>query len=346
MSPAPQAGKNVKPEGLMKAAVLHGIGDLRVEMIPVPEPGDGEVVVEVMRCGVCGSDIGRILRKGTYRFPTVPGHEFAGRVVYDPEGKLCGTRAAVFPLLPCFRCDSCRAERYAQCSSYDYYGSRRDGGFERYLAVKRFNLVPLPDGVSYEEGAMCEPAAVGLRATKALGLKGGERVLVSGAGPVGLCTGMWLRARGAAEVFFSDIDARKLELAGKLGFGIFHRGDSGFDCAVEGTGAGDALADLIVAVGPHSRIVLLGNPGGNVSLAPADYQAILRKELTLRGTWNSSFARNDNDWAEVVAAVADGRLPLGRLITHVISLDELPETVAKIAERKEFFCKVMVDNER
>ncbi|MBQ7604686.1 MAG: alcohol dehydrogenase catalytic domain-containing protein [Clostridia bacterium] len=339
--------ENLPPVGNMKAAVLHSVGNLRVDEIAVPSPAEDEVIMEVKYCGICGSDIGRILKNGTYHFPTVPGHEFAGRIVYDPENAMTGKRGAVFPLLPCFKCESCRAGDYALCSNYDYYGSRRDGGFEKYLAIKRFNLISLPENVTYEEGAMCEPASVGLRASKTLGIKGGENVLITGAGPVGLCAGMWAKIKGADEVFFTDIDENKLRFAESLGFAVF-RADSKnvFDLAIEGTGAGNALGSVINAVKPAATVVLLGNPGGNVTLSPTDYQAILRKKLTLRGTWNSSYGTDESDWRETLSAVSGGYLPLRRLITHIISLDELPETIKKIAARDGFFCKVLVDNER
>jgi len=125
----------------MKSANLHAIGDLRYEEVKVPVCKEDEVFVKIKNCGICGSDIGRVLDHGTYHFPTIPGHEFSGQVIYDPEGNLEGKRVAIFPLLPCFSCDMCKEERYAQCRDYDYYGSRRNGAFAEYIAV-RFMLFP------------------------------------------------------------------------------------------------------------------------------------------------------------------------------------------------------------
>ena len=139
----------------MHAAVLHAVGDLRYEEVAFPAVAEDEVLVKVKNCGICGSDVGRVLAHGTYHFPTIPGHEFSGEVVFDAENKLTGKRVAVFPLLPCFSCENCKEERYANCTNYNYYGSRCDGGYAEYIAVKRFNLVELPDAVSFEEGAMC-----------------------------------------------------------------------------------------------------------------------------------------------------------------------------------------------
>ena len=131
----------------MKALNLHAIDDLRLDTLPMPEVGEDEVLVKIAYCGVCGSDIPRVYSKGTYHFPTVIGHEFSGVVEYDPEGEFQGKRVAVFPLLPCFACDSCRQERYALCADYDYYGSRRDGAFAEYLCIPETNVILIDESL-------------------------------------------------------------------------------------------------------------------------------------------------------------------------------------------------------
>ena len=171
---------------IMKCANLHGINDLRYEDMPMPVCEEDEVLVAVKCCGICGSDIPRVYTKGTYHFPTVIGHEFAGKVVYDSKKELEGKKVAVFPLLPCFACDSCKEGNYATCENYDYYGSRRNGGMSEYLAVKRWNLLTVPENVSYHEAAMCEPVSVARHAICKLNIQQGDRLLISGAGPIGI----------------------------------------------------------------------------------------------------------------------------------------------------------------
>lgn len=329
----------------MQAAVLHAVADLRCETVAIPACQKDEVLVQIMDCGICGSDIGRVLKKGTYHFPTIPGHEFAGRVVEDPSGEFFGKRVAVFPLLPCFECESCKEQRYAQCADYDYYGSRRDGAFAEYLAVKRFNLVELPDGVSYEEGAMSEPMAVALHAVKKLNLKGGEHLLVTGAGTIGLMAGMWAKSFGAEKVCYIDLDTRKLDFAREKGFAVYEAGEQ-IDCVLEGTGASGAIATGIKAVKPAGTVVLMGNPGGDVGLSAADYQLILRKELVLCGTWNSLYAQHENDWRESIAAIAEGRMAIRDLITHRVPISECRAAIEEMAAGEKFYCKVMVTNEK
>lgn len=331
--------------GKMAAVSLYGIGDLRLIETDIPECKEDEVLVKIKNCGICGSDIGRIFKKGTYHFPTVPGHEFSGEVAFDPGGKLKGKRVVVFPLLPCFTCEMCRKKLYAQCSNYNYYGSRCDGGFAEYIAVKKFNLTEIPANVSFEEGAMCEPVSVALHAVKKAGIKSGDTVLISGAGPIGLISAQWSRLLGAEKVMMFDIDPQKTEFCRENGFSEYKDGDK-FDAAIEGTGAGAALARIIDGISSGGRIVLMGNPSSDVLLPAENYQRILRKELSIKGTWNSSYSDVRNDWQESLAAISEGKLNLKPLITHRVSLSECTKMLEKMRGKKEFYCKVMIDNEK
>ena len=332
-------------EKMMKAAVLHAVNDLRYENVPRPVPKDGEVLLRVMAAGVCGSDIPRIFTKGTYHFPTIPGHEFAGRIVESDDPSLLGRKAAVFPLLPCRKCAACQVGEYVKCADYDYYGSRRDGGMAEYLAVKRFNILPLPDSVSLAAGAMCEPSAVALHAIRKLGDLEGKSLLISGAGPIGMLAAMWARSRGARVVYFFDLDARKIEAAKKEGFYEYEDGIS-VDAVIEGTGASAALARCLGALKPFGEIVLMGNPSRGIELTQAEYWLILRKELRLYGTWNSSFGETQNDWRDAICGMSDGTIRPESLITHRFGMEAYREAFALMRERKEFFQKVMLEVEQ
>jgi len=325
----------------MNCANLHGIGDLRYETAEFPSCGEDEVILQLKCCGICGSDLPRVFSKGTYHFPTVPGHEFAGTVFFDPKNELTGKGVAVFPLLPCFECESCKKEQYATCEGYDYYGSRRDGGMSEYLAVKRWNLLVMPEGLSYREGAMCEPVSVARHAVRKLGIRPGETLLISGAGPIGLIAGQWAKAMGVAQVFYFDIDARKVAFAKTLGFAEYSGGEE-ISCALEGTGCSEPLSKCLKALSPGGRMVLMGNPSGEVALSQNHYWHILRKELTLLGTWNSSFRPEENDWKESLAAMAEGRINVKPLVTHAYPLEQCGEAFEMMRERTEFYLKVML----
>lgn len=325
----------------MYVANLHAVGDLRYESADMPTCEKDEVLLQVMSCGICGSDMGRVFGKGTYHFPTVIGHEFAGRVIYDPQNTLTGKKAVVFPLLPCFQCPSCKSGNYATCSNYDYYGSRRDGGMSEFLAVKRWNILPLPESISFDEGAMCEPIAVARHAVSKLHIKNGDNLLISGAGPIGIIAGQWATSFGAAHVYYIDIDPRKIDFAEKMGFAAYESGVN-IHCALEGTGFGDALEKCLAAISPFGRMVLMGNPSREVTLSQNTYWHILRKELQVFGTWNSSFNDVQNDWCEGLAALSDGRINVKPLITHRYPLSACNEAFLMMKEKRECYQKVML----
>ena len=325
-----------------KCANLYAINDLRYEDMAFPTCGEDEVLLQVKSCGICGSDLPRVYSKGTYHFPTVIGHEFSGKVVCDPRGEFTEKNVVVFPLLPCFRCKSCAEGSYATCESYDYYGSRRDGGMTEYLAVKRWNLLLMPDGLSYDEWAMCEPISVARHAILKLNIGQGDTVFISGAGPIGLIAGQWAKLFGAKAVYYIDIDESKLDFAKKLGFYEYREGIV-TDCALEGTGHESGLAACLEAVKPHGRMVLMGNPAGNVTLTQKTYWHILRKELLISGTWNSSYNNIQNDWKESLAALASGKIDVKPLITHKFPLSECSKAFEMMRDRKEFYNKVILN---
>lgn len=325
----------------MKAVVLTATNTLEIEERPMPAREADEVILRVRAAGICGSDLPRVFSGKVYHFPLVLGHEFAGEVVDAEDPALIGTHAAVFPLLPCRKCAMCAEEEYPLCADYDYYGSRRDGAMEEYLVVKIWNLIPAPAGLSFEEAAMCEPAAVARHAVMRTNLKGGERVLVFGAGPIGLMLGQWAMSMGAASVAYADIDERKLAFAEEMGFTRQAEGER-YDVIIEGAGAPSALQGAIAAAEPFGRLVLMGNAARDMDIPQLVYQQILRKQLTLSGTWNSSYNSRINDWKAALEAMASGALNAKALITHTFPLEETRAAFDLMGDRKEFFNKVMI----
>ena len=343
----------------MKACVLHAVGDLRYEDVPLPEPKSGEVRIRVRACGVCGSDIPRIFSKGTYTFPTIPGHEFAGEIDgvgshVDPA--LVGKRVAVFPLMPCRKCAPCAIGAYAQCEAYDYLGSRCNGAFAEYVCAPVWNLVIIPDAVSFEEAAMTEPAAVAVHALRQAGIDTGDMVAIWGAGPIGVMLAQWATTGGASNILLADIDPEKRAFAQNLKLGEVcdpRENDPkailrqltegrGADVVVEASGSSSAFEQCMLAARSFGRVVLMGNPAGDMKLSQQAYWAILRNELKIYGTWNSSFtALPRNEWQIVLEAMAENRFNVKPLITHRVSLDQLPEALSMMRDRTEFFSKVM-----
>lgn len=339
---------------MMKALNLHGINDLRYEDVAMPERKTDEVLVKIKAVGICGSDIPRVFIKGTYHFPTIIGHEFAGEIVEAEDSSLIGRGAAIFPLLPCGKCSACQTGHYAQCKAYDYYGSRRDGGMAEYLAVKKRNICLLPAGVPYEWGAMTEPAAVAWHAFRKVAVGVGDALLIYGIGTIGLLVAQWARGAGVGKIILAGRTDDKVAIAEEMGFMAVNvtkvklqeyladiTGGNMCDGCIEGTGSSEGLESCLCSTRNFAKIVLMGNPGGAMELSQDAYWKILRKELQLVGTWNSSYNDMENDWQKAVMAMQNGVLQLDALITDKYKLSEYEAAFALMHERKKPYLKVM-----
>ena len=259
----------------MKAYVLHGIGDLRCEDCPMPELRPGWALIKVSAAGICSSDIPRIFEKGTYHFPTIPGHEFCGvveRTANPEDSGWVGRRVGVFPLIPCMACPSCARGEYETCSNYDYVGSRRDGGFAEYAAAPVWNLIQLPGEISDVQGALLEPAAVALHAVRRADIRPHSSVCVVGTGGIGLLAGQWARRCGADRVVIKGRSCEKEALARRCG--LDYTGvtpEERFDRVIEAVGSSAALEESLTLAAPGGRVVLMGNPDGSKTLAQNVY---------------------------------------------------------------------------
>lgn len=323
----------------MKSLVLKADRVLRFEEHEPPE-APGWARVRVAFAGICGSDLGRAFRGGAYHYPLVMGHEFSGVVLRPGSGNRVrpGDRAAVYPLLPCGRCPACLEGNPQLCSDYDYFGSRRDGGFTGELSVPEENLVPVPPDVSLEEAALCEPAAVAHHAVARLGIRPGNRAAVWGAGPVGLLAAQWLRIFGCSEVTLIDIDAGKLQLAESLGFATGQPAAPP-DCCVEACGLAETRTQALAAAGRQGKILFIGNAAGDWTVTAKQFSGMLRREQTLFGTWNSTIAK---DWTAVLDRCAAGELRLAPLISGIEPLGSGREVFEAIAAGRMRGCKFLL----
>lgn len=201
----------------MKASVLYGINDLKfVGNYPVPTIKQNEVLVRVSHAGICGSDVARVFKTGTYHFPTVIGHEFSGIVKETGSPALnewIGKRVGIFPLKPCFSCDNCNSGHYEMCDNYDYLGSRCDGGFEEYVAVPVWNLIELPEMVSLEQAAMLEPISVGIHTLNQVSCIKDKVIAIIGPGFIGNILGRVAKIKGASKVIMVGRTQSKLDFA-------------------------------------------------------------------------------------------------------------------------------------
>lgn len=333
----------------MKAHVLHAVNDLRYDDIDMPECPSGWAVIKVKAAGICSSDIARVFTKGTYHFPTIPGHEFSGivhSVADEGNAHLVGRHVGIFPLIPCRECPQCREKHYEMCAHYDYVGSRRDGGFAEYVAVPVWNLIMLPDNIPFTSAAMLEPLSVALHAVKIGGVKAGDNVAVIGTGMIGISAAQWAYKCGARCVTIIGRNESKRTLVENchINYEVCTEKENigQYDFVLEAVGTPSAVEMAISAAAPGGTVLLMGNPSGDITLSQNVYWRILRKQLHLKGTWNSSYdGTNPSDWTEAVEAISTGKIDVEPLISHVFSKEHLKDGLDLMFAHKEPYCKVM-----
>lgn len=319
----------------MRASVLNGIGDLSVEERPVPTPGSGEVLVRVGSVGVCGSDIhyydhGRI---GPYvvERPLVLGHEAGGEVVRlgpDVTRLELGQRVSIEPGVPCRSCAQCLGGRYNLCPDVRFFATPPyDGAFCEYVVMPESFVHPVPDSVSDDAAGLIEPLSVGIWACRRGQVAPGSRVLITGAGPIGLVCLQAALAYGAADVVVSDVNAHRLALATKLGAtGVVDVSKVELpatavepDVLLECSGNGRATTDAVRTVARAGRVVLIGMGGDELTL-PLSY--VQDRELVITGAF-----RYANTWPTAISLVASGRVNLDSLVTGHYGLDEVEKAL-------------------
>lgn len=302
-----------------RAAVLYAPRDLRVEQRAMPEPGPREVLVEIAAVGVCGSDVhyyehGRI---GPFvvREPLVLGHESAGRVAAlgsEVTRHAVGDRVTLEPGVPCGRCRECRAGRYNLCRDVRFFATPPiDGAFANYVTIHEDFAFALPDSVSDEAGALMEPLSVGIWACRKASVSPGDRVLVTGAGPIGLLAQQCALAFGATEVTITDVSDARLALARRTGATRALRAgeDVGeVDALIECSGHPAALAAGVAALRPAGTAVIVGM--GPEEDATVPLSLIQSHEIWLTGTF-----RYANTYPTAIALAAEGRVDLEAIIT-------------------------------
>lgn len=341
----------------MKAAVLHKPFDVRIEEVPVPVPKAGEVLVAMKSVGVCGSDVhfyeaGRI---GSFvvRKPMILGHESAGDIVRlgpGVKGLKVGDRVAVEPGVPCRKCEFCRSGRYNLCPDVVFYACPPyDGAYCEYQVAAADFVFKLPANVSYDEGAMIEPLAVGMHACNRAHVGPGDSVAVLGSGPIGLVSLQSARARGAARLIAVDVDARRLQLAKKLGatdvvnasrtdaVREIHRltDGAGADVVLETAGAVPTAQQTVACAKNGGRIVLVGMPLTDRFEMPI-IDAIV-KEVSISGLF-----RYANMYPPAIALVSRGAVDVKSMITKRFRLEAVPEALGFAHRQGKKAVKIMI----
>lgn len=349
----------------MRAAVYRGVNDVRVETVPVPSIGAGEILVRVACCGICGTDLKKI-HTGSHSAPRIFGHETAGTVAAVGEGVTRfapGDRVVVFHHIPCGECYYCRKKTFAQCPVYKRVGCTAGfepsgGGFAEYVRVmdwivERGGVVRVPEGVPLEQAAFVEPVNTCYKGVGLLNLQPDETVLVIGQGPIGILLASLARRSGAA-VLTSDLYPERHRVA--AAFGLDRPIDASKEDVVararqatEGRGA-DAV---ILAVGGNSLIataVEAARPGGKVMLfaqtqhgeATIDPGAVCLDEKSLVGSYSASVEIQDEAAKIVLEGYAEG-FDLTRLVSHRFPLERAAEAMEVASNPRPDSMKIMIE---
>ena len=348
----------------MQAAVYRDIDLVIPENVPVPSIGDGELLIRIDTCGVCGTDLKKI-HTGSHSAPRVFGHEMAGTIAAvgaGVAGFTVGERVMAFHHIPCGTCFYCRKQTFAQCETYKKVGTTAGfaaagGGFAEYIRVMDWivatgGVVKIPDDIPFEQAAFIEPVNTCYKAIRLLNLEADDTVLVVGQGSIGVILAA-LAHRTGATVLTSDLYPERHAIAAQ--FGLTHpidaRGDviGAAKAATEGRGADVVL----VAVGADALIAMAMDavrPGGRVMLfastqhgtAPFDPAAVCMDEKTLMGSYSASVAIQQEGIDLVFSGYRDGTLDLTKLISHRFSLDECAEAIRLASNPKPDSMKIVM----
>ena len=333
----------------MKAAVFKALNQpLVVETLPDPTPGPRDVVIKVGRCGICGSDL-HITEDPIFGVPggSVLGHEYAGEVVEvgrEVTSIRKGDRLAAFPLMSCGECGPCKSGQGAWCEKGMVVGG---GGYGQYSTIAEHQAVRMPDGVSLDDGALVEPMAVGLHGVNVSGMKAGARVLVVGAGPIGLAVVFWARHMGAGKIVCTASSTRRAELAMEMGASAFvgpsetpvedvNRALGGppeivFECV----GKQGLIQKCVDHVAPRGTVVIVGLCTQPDTINPF---FVVNKEVRLQ----PSAFYDLRDFQTTLDVFDAGILAPHEMITDQVSLGAMPAAFEALKQRTHQ-CKVMVD---
>jgi len=344
----------------MRAAVYRGVDDVRLEEVPVPEIGRGEILVRVHTCGICGTDLKKI-STGSHSAPRIFGHETSGVVAKVGEGVseyAAGDRVMVFHHIPCRECYYCRHQTFAQCSTYKKVGCTAGfepsgGGFSEYVRVMDWivqkGTVRIPDGVSFEQACFVEPVNTCLKGIETLCLKPNETVFVIGQGPIGLILSV-LAKRAGARVITSDLYPARLTIAKTFGLNqTIDASKADAVQAVRGMTEGRGADAVILAVGGSGLIrpaMDAARPGGRVLLfaqtargeASIDPAAVCVDEKALLGSYSASVELQE----ESVQFVMNREMDLERLISHRFPLDRSVEALKLAAHPQPDSMKIVI----
>lgn len=328
----------------MKAIVIKKPGLISYEEVSLRSPKTNEVVIEVKASGICSTDLKKIFEGKSYFYPIILGHEFSGivsKIGNKVKNIKVNDRVVVAPLIPCYECSSCEEGRYSICENYSYIGSRTSGGYAEYVIAPEANIVKISENLDFEIAAFAEPTAVSLHGLLKV-LNVGDKVLILGAGTIGLISAQIAQLIGSYKVCIADIEMGRLEIGKKIGLDIVHlEADSekilndlrsiNFDVVVEATGNIIGLENSLRIVKKSGRVLSISLYKQNVKLSYEILNRIIREEILIIGSWNSySQPFPGKEWYMTKKFMEKRLLNLKPLISHRFKLEEAEQALKKI----------------
>lgn len=346
----------------MKAGILFARNVLRYDDWPDPALKPGCVKVRVQACGICGSDVPRVLGEEAHFYPIILGHEFSGEIVEtasDVTARRVGERVAGVPLLPCMHCEDCQRGHYSACKRYGFIGSRNQGAFAEYIVIPQANAIPIGPHVSHIQAALFEPAAVALHGLLKIGFQGGEDVAILGAGNIGILALQWARIFGARRIAVYDISPARLALAREMGADAVMNpqdeafaeqaaaftGGRGFPYVFETAGQPDTILLGFDIAASHGTFCCIGTPHRDLTFGWKQWEQMNRKQLWVTGSWMSYSAPfPGREWSLCAHYFGNGRLKLHESMIHdVMPLSRISEAFTLFETPGKVAGKLMIE---
>ena len=338
----------------MLQQVMTAPGEIIFREVPVPEPGKGQVLVKIMEIGICGSDIH--VYHGEHPFTSYPvtqGHEVSGiveKLGEGAEGLSVGQKVTIQPQVVCGKCYPCRHGKYNLCEELKVMGFQTTGVASHYFAVDAEKVTPLPEEMSFDEGAMIEPLAVAVHAIRRAGDVTGQKIAVLGAGPIGILVAQAAKGMGAAEVLVTDVSDLRLEKARECG--------ADFCVNTKTKNFGEALTECF---GPDKADVIYDCAGNNVTMGQAIQYARKGSTIILVAVFagqasvdlavlndheldlNTTMMYRNEDYIEAIRLAQEGKIQLKPLISRHFAFQDYLEAYRYIDENRESTMKVLID---
>lgn len=344
----------------MEASFLVAPGILECKKVEIPTIGEKDVLIKVAYAGICGSDVPRAnLENGARMYPIILGHEFSGTV--DKVGSnvtkiKVGDKVAVAPLIPDPNSEYTKEGYYGLSDNYNIIGTGSNGAFSEYVKVPEEHAVVMPEELDLLSAAGVEPATISWHALRRAQIEVGDTVAVLGCGPIGQFAIQIAKIFGAKTVIAVDIFDDKLDLAKELGADIAINSKEvdleqaikeltglGVDVVIETAGSKITQKQSLLITRKHGRIVFVGISHQDLPLSEAEAERIMRAELTVTGSWNSYTAPYPGRaWEATLDEMSKGRIKFKEMISHEISLEELPEVLPKMFKRELNYNKIVV----